>query len=140
MPSLTEGEARRRLTGARSACLATVSAAGVPHIVPITFAVAGEVAYSAVDAKPKRSPRLQRLANIAANPAVSVLADEWDEDWTRLWWVRGDGRGRVIDDGPERVDAVDALRAKYPQYADHALDEAVIAVDIVRVTGWAANP
>ena len=47
--------------------------------------------YSAVDHKPKRSRALQRLENIAANPAVSLLVDDYAEDWSKLWWVRADG-------------------------------------------------
>ena len=65
----------------------------MPHLVPITFAVDGDALYSAVDAKPKSTRALRRLANIAANPAVSVLVDHYDDDWTRLWWARADGAG-----------------------------------------------
>ena len=80
-----------RFASARVARLATVDAGGGPHVVPITFAVDGDVIWSAVDDKPKRSRELKRLANIRSNPAVSVLADHYDDDWTRLWWVRADG-------------------------------------------------
>jgi PPOX class probable F420-dependent enzyme len=139
VPSLGEDDARSRLARTRHAYLATASAAGTPHVVPITFAVAADVVYSAVDAKPKRSTRLRRIANIEANPRVSVLVDAWDEDWTRLWWVRADGRARLVEPASERAAATTALRAKYAQYADHALDGPVIAIDVDRVTGWAAE-
>ena len=95
---MTAAEARARFAAARVARLATADAAGRPHLVPIAFAVSGDTVYSAVDAKPKRTRALRRLANVRENPAVSLLVDHWDEeDWGRLWWVRADGRGRVLD-------------------------------------------
>ena len=142
VPALADDEARRRLAAARRGQLATASPGGVPHVVPITFAAVDGTLYSAVDSKPKRSTRLRRLANIEANPAVSVLVDEWDEDWDRLWWVRADGAARLLGPGApsaEHDGATRALRAKYAQYATHALDGVVVAVDIGRVTGWASR-
>jgi PPOX class probable F420-dependent enzyme len=98
---------------ARVARLATVGADGAPHLVPIVFAVTGDVIHSAVDAKPKRHNRLRRLANIAHEPRVSVLADHYDDDWSLLWWVRADGVASVHAESP---DGLAALAAKYPQY------------------------
>jgi PPOX class probable F420-dependent enzyme len=69
-------EARRRFSAERVARLATTDASGHPHLVPIVFAVSGETIYSAVDAKPKRSMALRRLANVAANPQVAILLDD----------------------------------------------------------------
>ena len=120
--------------------LATVRPDGTPHAVPICFTVIDDTLYSAIDEKPKSSAALQRLANVVANPHASVLADHYDRDWMQLWWVRADGAARVVADGAEREQAVAALRAKYPQYADHRLDEAVVAVDVSLWTGWAAGP
>src|ERR1700750_1480829 len=98
-------EARHRFASARVARLATADAGGVPHLVPIAFVVEGATIYSAVDAKPKRTRALRRLANVRENPAVSLLVDHWDEDdWERLWWVRADGTGRVL--GPDEPHAV----------------------------------
>ena len=93
--------------------LATVDGTGAPHLVPIVFAVVGDVIYSAVDAKPKRSRRLRRLANIAGEPRVSVLADHYDDDWSRLWWVRADGVAHVH---ASSAAGLAALIARYPQY------------------------
>jgi PPOX class probable F420-dependent enzyme len=130
-------EARARFAAARVARLATADAAGRPHLVPIAFAVAGDTIYSAVDAKRKRSRALRRLANVRENPAVSLLVDHWDEeDWERLWWVRADGVGRVLDpDEPEASLAVGQLRERYPRQRDAG---EVLAVDVVRWSGWAA--
>lgn len=130
-------EARARFAAARVAHLATADAAGRPHLVPIAFAVAGDTVYSAVDAKPKRTRALRRLANVRANPAVSLLADHWDEeDWDRLWWVRADGRGRVLDPGDaEARHAVELLRERYPR---QRAEGEVLAVEVERWSGWAA--
>jgi len=131
-------EARARFAAARVARLATADAAGRPHLVPIAFAIAGETIYSVVDAKPKRTRALRRLANVRENPAVSLLVDHWDdEDWERLWWVRADGEGRVLDPGePEAARAIGLLRERYPrQWAEGP----VLAVDVVRWSGWTGS-
>src|SRR5579875_3988162 len=99
--------ARRRFAQARVARLATITPDGRPHLVPIVFAVHGDTVYSAVDAKPKRTGALARLANVAAHPQASVLADHYEEDWSALWWVRGDGRARVLElELPEAAEAI----------------------------------
>ncbi|GAA1898393.1 TIGR03668 family PPOX class F420-dependent oxidoreductase [Asanoa iriomotensis] len=133
---MTPAQARARFAAARVARLATVSAAGQPHLVPITFAVENDTVYSAVDAKPKRSTALRRLANVAANPRVSLLVDEYDEDWSRLWWARADGTARtLLADAPEAMRAASLLAARYPAFA---LRGVVLAVDVNRWTGWTA--
>ena len=118
--------------------LATADAAGRPHLVPIAFAVEDDRVYSAVDAKPKRTTALRRLANVRENPAVALLVDHYDDsDWSALWWVRADGRGRVLEPGAgEAQHAVGLLRERYPQ--QRAVG-AVLAVDVERWTGWSAG-
>ena len=131
-------EARRRLIGARVARLATVDAAGWPHLVPICFAVESETIYNAVDHKPKRGTRLRRLANVAANPRASVLVDHYeDTDWAALWWVRADGRARVLAAGsPEAKRAVGLLCERYAPYRQLPPAGPVLAVDVERWSGW----
>ena len=138
MESTRDAEARRRVEQARVARLATVDARGRPHVVPICFVLAGDVLYSAVDRKPKRSPRLKRLDNIRANPNVTVLVDHYEEDWSRLWWVRLRGRGRVLEAGEERERALALLADKYPQYRAQPPADAVIAIDLNDWQGWHA--
>jgi PPOX class probable F420-dependent enzyme len=128
----------QRVAAARVARLATVDAAGLPHLVPVCFVLTGEVVYTAVDEKPKRSRRLRRLANVEATGRACLLVDEYDEDWTKLWWVRLDYRARVLAEGSEAGAARAALAAKYPQYAAHPPGGPVIALDVVRWTGWSA--
>jgi PPOX class probable F420-dependent enzyme len=136
---VNESEARARFAAARVARLATADAAGRPHLVPLVFVLLGETVYSAVDQKPKQSKALRRLANVRANPQVSLLVDQYDDDWATLWWVRADGTGRVLDPGDlEAVRAVAALATRYPQYADDPPDGAVLAVDVHRFRGWSA--
>jgi PPOX class probable F420-dependent enzyme len=125
-----------RFAAAPVARLATVRQDGRPHVVPIVFAVDGETLYTAVDGKPKSSARLQRLANIEANPRVSILADHYTEDWSQLWWVRADGVARVWFDGPECERGLELLRSKYTQYREVALDGPVIAVAVENWAWW----
>jgi len=140
MPAMDEAESRRRFGDGRVARIATVDAAGQPHVVPMTFAVEGDRIYSIVDAKPKRSQRLKRLANIAVNPRVSLIVDHYAEDWTALWWARADGTAQVVEEGPLRQRAIELLRAKYPQYAESTAPfGAAVVVRVERWSGWSAT-
>lgn len=124
------------LATARVARFATISArTGAPTLVPITFALAGETIIHAVDHKPKSTRELARLRNIRADPRASVLADHYDDDWSRLWWVRADGRARIVDDAPELIEL---LVARYPQYATRPPEGPVIALDVEKIKGWTA--
>lgn len=134
---LDAGAARSRFADERVARLATLTRAGHPHVVPIVFVLADDVIYTAVDAKPKSTTALRRLDNIAANPSVAVLADHYDNDWTRLWWVRADGTARLADDAEAEV-ALRLLTDRYPQYVSEPPPGPVIAIDVVQWTGWRA--
>ena len=116
--------------------MATVTSDGSPHLVPCCFALGGEVVYSAVDAKPKSTLALQRLANLRADPRAALLIDFYSDDWSTLWWVRIDGLGRVIESGAERDAAVSLLAQKYDQYTTKPPLGAVVAIDIVAWRGW----
>jgi len=129
-------DARSLFGAARVAHLATADGQGTPHLVPVVFALHGDVAAIAVDHKPKRSTDLKRLRNIEANPRVSLLADHYDEDWTRLWWVRVDGHARILT-GDDRAEPVSWLVAKYPQYASRPPAGPVIHIAITTWRGWA---
>jgi PPOX class probable F420-dependent enzyme len=102
--------------------------------------VEGDRIYSAVDDKPKRTPHLQRLANIASDPRVSVLVDHYEEDWSKLWWVRADGRAQVLLQGAkqehERDHAFDLLAERYRAYRERRPSGALIRVDVERWTTW----
>jgi PPOX class probable F420-dependent enzyme len=130
-------EARRRFAEARVARLATVSAGGQPHLVPIVFAVEGDVLYTAVDDKPKATRALRRLDNIAGNAQVAVLADHYDDDWTQLWWARADGVARVVG-GAEAERAIDLLARRYAVYGERRPPGPAVAVEVSRWSGWLA--
>jgi PPOX class probable F420-dependent enzyme len=141
-----------RFATARVARLATVAPDDTPHLVPIVFAMThesptgdaptgdaptGYLLHSAVDGKPKRTRALRRLANIAANPRVSVLADHYDDDWSLLWWVRADGVCRIRDTSP---DGLAALVARYPQYRQAAPAGPFLEITVERWSAWTASP
>jgi PPOX class probable F420-dependent enzyme len=129
-------EWRERLAAARVAVLGT----GAGRLVPVCFAVdeGGERAWSAVDSKPKRTTELARLDDVRATGTATLLVHQWDEDWDRLWWVRAGGPARVLD-AHDAADGVARLRAKYPQYATHPLDAAVLEIDLRDWQGWSAS-
>jgi PPOX class probable F420-dependent enzyme len=127
----------QRFAAARVARLATVDDTGAPHLVPVVFALVGDVIHSAVDGKPKRHRALRRLANIAHEPRVSVLADHYDDgDWSRLWWVRADGVARVHEASPV---ALAALTAKYPQYLTAPPAGPFLEIAVRRWAAWTAS-
>jgi PPOX class probable F420-dependent enzyme len=143
--NLSAAEARSRLADARVARLATADAGGRPHLVPVTFAVDSDadVICIAIDHKPKTTTNLKRLRNIAENPAVSLLADHYAEDWDTLWWARADGQASVVtgeaagaEDEALRVRCLDQLAGKYPQYRERRPEGPVIVIAVTRWTGW----
>lgn len=135
---MVDFDPKTRFAQAPVARLATVAPDGRPHLVPVVFAVDGEVIYTAVDAKPKTTQRLRRLANIDGNPRVSLLVDHYAEDWTQLWWVRVDGVAAIHHDGNAMRIGRDLLRAKYAQYQSVPLNGPVIAVTVRRWSSWQA--
>ena len=137
-PKMTDHE-RRFVTAQRIGHLATADRDAVPHIVPVCFALSNDTLYITIDEKPKRQPtaRLKRLRNMAENPAVALLFDRYDEDWTRLGWVMLHGRAEILADGGEHDAAQALLRSRYPQLAPmHIAGQAVIAVRITRSVSW----
>jgi PPOX class probable F420-dependent enzyme len=132
-------EMRRRVAAARVARLATVATDGRPHLVPICFALDEQTLYFAIDSKPKRTTNLKRLRNIAANHAVAILFDHYEDDWDRLWWVRLDGQARLLTDEAEVQSALNLLVERYPQYRATKPAGPVVAVAVEAMTGWASS-
>lgn len=133
-----EFDPKVRFTQSPVARLATVTPDGIPHLVPVVFAVGHDAIYTAVDAKPKTTQRLRRLTNIENNPQVSLLVDHYADDWTQLWWVRVDGAATIHRDGAVMHIAYRLLRAKYAQYQSIPLNGPVIAVAVRRWSSWHA--
>jgi PPOX class probable F420-dependent enzyme len=71
---------------------------------------------------------------------VELVADHYEEDWTRLWWVRISGHARVVEEGDEANRAVELLAEKYPHYRADPPPGPVVAIDIARVTAWEGAP
>jgi PPOX class probable F420-dependent enzyme len=128
--------------------LATVDADGRPHLVPVCFALLDTTAYSAIDHKPKTTTQLRRLQNLRDTGVACLLVDHYEADWSRLWWVRLDGVGRVLASGAEpgsdqhteRQQALDALSTKYQQYTERPPTGPVLALDVTTWRGWSAQP
>lgn len=134
------GKFEPRSTFIRSAVarLATITPEGLPHLVPVVFAVDANRIFTAVDAKPKTTQRLQRLTNIESNPRASLLVDHYDDDWTQLWWVRADGVAAIHRNDEAMRTAYRLLRAKYTQYQSVSLNGPVVAVTVQRWSSWHA--
>jgi PPOX class probable F420-dependent enzyme len=134
MPSQLE---RSFLATKRVGHLATANARGIPHVVPVCFAVVGDSAYITIDEKPKGAAPLKRVRNILENPAVALVVDRYDEDWTRLGWVMLRGRGEILESGDEHDQAQALLRARYAQLRAMRIEGLpVIAIRIERATSW----
>ena len=141
---MNDDQAWAKVRSARVGRLATVTPSNLPHVVPFVFVLVerdlDHTVYWAVDHKPKRSSDLQRIKNLKANPAVQFVVDAYDDDWSRLWWVRCSGAAREVDDAIERGTALDALASKYRRYAVEPPDGPVVAIDIDHISGWQAAP
>ena len=133
-------ELRRRFAASPVAHLATVRPDGRPHVVPMVFALVDDTVYSAVDAKPKRSQRLQRVTNVRENPRCALLVDHYDDDWRRLWWVRADGRCDVVEEPSLTHPGIEALVQRFRQYIDDPPAGPLLVVSVQQWTGWAASP
>ncbi|MFI6323915.1 TIGR03668 family PPOX class F420-dependent oxidoreductase [Nonomuraea sp. NPDC050556] len=134
---MDEARAKVLFSTARVARLGTADSEGVPHLVPITFDVDGDVVSFVVDHKPKRSTDLRRLRNIVANDRVCLLVDEYDDDWARLWWVRADGRAEIHESGPRRDRAVERLGIRYAQYRENPPQGPAVLITVESWSGWA---
>jgi PPOX class probable F420-dependent enzyme len=156
MPSLTPSQ-RGLLAASRRAVLGTVDPSGRPRLVPVCFALdpgrldrpdEAPVIWTPLDEKPKAAVDVRALARVRdllARPRVTLLVDRWDEDWSRLAWLRLLGTATLVEpDGPEadaHARAVRSLRVRYPRYANQALETLpMIRIAVERVVGWEATP
>jgi PPOX class probable F420-dependent enzyme len=126
--------------GQRAARLATADAAGNPHVIPCCYAFDGVRFYTPLDEKPKRVEhrQLRRVRNIEARPAVALVIDQYDDDWSRLGYVLIQGRAALLSpDQDEHAHAIVLLRERYVQYRTMALENyPVIAIMPKQITSW----
>ncbi len=124
--------------------LATLGEDGRPELVPIVFAEREGALWSPIDGKAKRGAELARVRNLRRDTRVCLLLDHYDPDWTKLWWLRVDGRAAVVRaDSAEALAAADALRAKYPRYASGETrlfsgEPTLIRIEVEKSFGWRA--
>ena len=122
--------------------LATVDGEARPHNVPVCFAVSGGRLYIAIDEKPKRAEpgELRRVRNVRANPAVCLVVDDYDEDWSRLAWLQVRGEAALVEDAEERAAALAGLCERYPQYRAMDLESRpLLRITPARVVEWRAD-
>ncbi len=137
-----ENWAKEFLGKSRLAHLATSSKHGKPHVVPVCYVYDGVSIYSSIDEKPKRANpnRLRRVLNIIENPHVSMVVDQYEEDWSKLRYVLVQGLARIAHEGDEHRRAVSLLREKYPQYSAMKLENRpIIKIEPTRVATWNAG-
>ena len=124
---------------ARVGHLATADAQGAPHIIPVCFVLERKKLYSVLDQKPKRAAftGLRRVRNILANPQAALMADHYEEDWDRLWYILVRGRAELLVEGQERAKAINVLRQKYHQYQDMDIEaNPVIKLTPESIVAW----
>jgi PPOX class probable F420-dependent enzyme len=133
MPDLFSDAARALLDRSRVAHLATADGQGRPHVIPLCYALVGGNIVFVIDDKPKRPGKLlKRMRNISENPSVALVVDVYDEDWRRLEYALVQGQAEVVQDPGEHRSALEALRARYPQY--RAMDLEAPHHPVVRIT------
>lgn len=137
----------QRLESSPVGRLATAGLDAAPHLIPVCFALASTAAdcriYSVLDRKPKRAAltRLRRVRNLLQNPQAALLIDHYNADWSQLWYLLLTGPAQLLTDpaDPERIDAIQLLQQKYPQY--RTMDIAanpVIRLSVERAVSWDA--
>jgi len=133
---------RKFLRLARVAHLATADASGSPHNIPVCFWFDDEAHfYFVVDEKPKRTSGtgIKRMRNIAENPRVAIVIDEYEEDWSSLAYVLVHGDASIVEDPDEYLLALRNLRDKYPQYRAMVLSpdkNPIVRIEAHRVHAW----
>lgn len=132
-------EAWRRTLERRHGVLATVHAQRGVDAVPVVYAPVGDGLAVPVDrVKAKRTTDLQRVRNLRADPRCVLLVEHYDDDWSRLWWVRVHAHAAVLE-GPNAEAARAALAALFPAYRTPDAIAAVLLLRPTAVTGWQAH-
>jgi PPOX class probable F420-dependent enzyme len=123
------------LSQAKVAVLGSLNPDGTAHLVPFTFVAVAppRTLWSAVDEKPKQTRELRRLGNIRRDPRVTVLAQHYEADWSRLWWVRAEGRAAIHDQPLRGLEQ--SITARYPSYQDQRLGP-WLAITLENLVGW----
>ena len=129
--SLTEAE-EAFVRWARVARLASTGADGSPHVVPVC---------PVLDRDGRILVCLERDSvkhrNVASDPRVALIFDEYREDWEANAGVLVSGRAGFLEgDGWERARAL--LYEKFVQYEPLAAieDDPIVAITVEHAAGW----
>ena len=118
----------------RVARMATVSADGRIHNVPVSPVLDGGTLLIATDTTSKK------VRNLEANARVTLVFDEYAEMWDLLRGVVIEGAVRIVRDGEEFARARGLLYEKYRQYeVDSPIEQATSVILVVtpeRVLSW----
>jgi PPOX class probable F420-dependent enzyme len=113
---------------------------GAPRVLPVTFAVAEGVIWSAIDQKPKRTGEPARLRFLRRDPRAALTVDRYSDDWEQLALVQVLGSVRILDVS-EGAAGLAALSEKYEQYRDRPPPGPVLKLEPQRYLWWrAADP
>ncbi len=132
------GWARELLESERVARLAYGDRDGRPRVLPVTFALAGDFVWSAIEEKPKRVAEPARVGALRQRPEAALVVDVYDDDWSGLAWVQLLGRVEVVPIA-ENPDAAAALGAKYRQYAERTPPGPLLRLRVDRALEWRAS-
>jgi PPOX class probable F420-dependent enzyme len=108
-----------------------------PRVLPVTFALAEEAIWSAIDDKPKRAAEPARVRWLRRCPEAALCVDDYHDDWTRLAWVQLLGRVEVLDVG-EGAAGMEALVAKYAPYRERRPPGPLLRLAVERALHWRA--
>jgi PPOX class probable F420-dependent enzyme len=127
--------AQSMLRSERVARLAYLDGDDLPRVLPVVFAIADDAVWGLIDTKPKRTPEPARVRWLRRRPEVAFCVDVYDDAWQRLAWVQLLGRVALLDlaEGPA---ALDALRARYPQYRERTPPGPLLRLDLERALWW----
>lgn len=109
-----------------------------PRVLPVTFAVACESIYSAIDRKPKRTGAPARLRYLRRRPEVALTVDHYEDDWSTLAWVQVLGRVAIVDP-TEDERGMNALASKYEPYRREPPPGPLLVLTPERALHWRAG-
>ena len=126
------------LRAERVARLAFVDERDRPRVLPVTFALAGDAVWSAIDEKPKRTPEPARVRRLRRRPEAALLVDLYSDDWSQLAWVQLLGRVEwlAVEQGAE---GMAALAAKYAPYSERTQPGPLMRLAVERAYSWRAT-
>jgi PPOX class probable F420-dependent enzyme len=129
--------ARDLLAAERVARLAFLDGEDRPRVLPVTYAMAGGSAWSAIDEKPKRAAEPARVRYLRRRPEAALCVDRYSDDWSRLAWVQLLGRTAVVavEDAPE---AMAALAQRYEPYRERTPPGPLLRLSVERSLSWRA--